>query len=151
MVLNSSGSAFPLGFAMARDQRAQPQHQSFSSSSPSDLIPSAESGAVEADGAVAGRDVERLAAAIQFAANGTATGVSLHLKRNSDTDVAVVGMCIDIGLEIVGKGERDAGVDGMNRPRGRYFGARQGTDLRSEEHTSELQSPDPLVCRLLLA
>src|SRR5258708_23149051 len=25
-----------------------------------------------------------------------------------------------------------------------------GTDLRSEEHTSELQSPDHLVCRLLL-
>ena len=49
------------------------------------------------------RRVERLAAAIQFAANGTATGVSLHLKRNSDADVTVVGMCIDIGLEVVGK------------------------------------------------
>src|SRR5947208_10703199 len=28
--------------------------------------------------------------------------------------------------------------------------APQGTDARSEEHTSELQSPDHLVCRLLL-
>src|SRR5215216_682572 len=28
--------------------------------------------------------------------------------------------------------------------------ARTTTDLRSEEHTSELQSPDHLVCRLLL-
>src|SRR5258708_29795688 len=27
---------------------------------------------------------------------------------------------------------------------------RRGTELRSEEHTSELQSPDHLVCRLLL-
>src|SRR5258708_20003041 len=28
--------------------------------------------------------------------------------------------------------------------------ARRGDGLRSEEHTSELQSPDHLVCRLLL-
>src|SRR5258708_32055982 len=28
--------------------------------------------------------------------------------------------------------------------------ARRSRDLRSEEHTSELQSPDHLVCRLLL-
>src|SRR5690348_18453586 len=34
----------------------------------------------------------------------------------------------------------------------RYFRrrSRQGTPLRSEEHTSELQSPVHLVCRLLL-
>src|SRR5258708_23649183 len=31
------------------------------------------------------------------------------------------------------------GIGGMQRP-----------DMRSEEHTSELQSPDHLVCRLLL-
>src|SRR5207244_5902335 len=30
------------------------------------------------------------------------------------------------------------------------FGVAQGEILRSEEHTSELQSPDHLVCRLLL-
>src|SRR5258708_24478247 len=29
-------------------------------------------------------------------------------------------------------------------------GTRQGSTHRSEEHTSELQSPDHLVCRLLL-
>src|SRR5258708_32030341 len=29
-------------------------------------------------------------------------------------------------------------------------GAGRGSDRRSEEHTSELQSPDHLVCRLLL-
>src|SRR5947208_5162886 len=34
---------------------------------------------------------------------------------------------------------------GRCRPRGR-----PGRRLRSEEHTSELQSPDHLVCRLLL-
>src|SRR5947208_116164 len=30
------------------------------------------------------------------------------------------------------------------------YGAREGQKIRSEEHTSELQSPDHLVCRLLL-
>src|SRR5258708_23327948 len=39
--------------------------------------------------------------------------------------------------------------------RGRLVGSggflRAPEDLRSEEHTSELQSPDHLVCRLLLA
>src|SRR5947208_9233889 len=34
------------------------------------------------------------------------------------------------------------------QPRGRH--AAGGGALRSEEHTSELQSPDHLVCRLLL-
>src|SRR5258708_23697500 len=39
------------------------------------------------------------------------------------------------------------------RPTGRIFGlrvARSPAPPRSEEHTSELQSPDHLVCRLLL-
>src|SRR5258708_31290569 len=33
---------------------------------------------------------------------------------------------------------------------GNHRGWRLRADLRSEEHTSELQSPDHLVCRLLL-
>src|SRR5258708_29205242 len=33
---------------------------------------------------------------------------------------------------------------------GRVCGPGGGADQRSEEHTSELQSPDHLVCRLLL-
>src|SRR5256885_12046365 len=37
----------------------------------------------------------------------------------------------------------DAAIDGP-------FGKHRGTGLRSEEHTSELQSPCNLVCRLLL-
>src|SRR5438552_5651090 len=32
----------------------------------------------------------------------------------------------------------------------KYGGAKAHHDFRSEEHTSELQSPDHLVCRLLL-
>src|SRR5438552_1070997 len=34
--------------------------------------------------------------------------------------------------------------------RARRLGRLRGTRMRSEEHTSELQSPDHLVCRLLL-
>src|SRR5258708_20566575 len=43
-------------------------------------------------------------------------------------------------------GERD---DGFTVDR-RRFGVDRETVVRSEEHTSELQSPDHLVCRLLL-
>src|SRR5258708_14730469 len=42
----------------------------------------------------------------------------------------------------------DAGVPGTN-PQGQPTSA-IGVAARSEEHTSELQSPDHLVCRLLL-
>src|SRR5258708_10168102 len=47
------------------------------------------------------------------------------------------------------------GVDGGEvvrrfRRRGRQGGAAANWIARSEEHTSELQSPDHLVCRLLL-
>src|SRR5207244_13033698 len=52
--------------------------------------------------------------------------------------------------EDVARGDR-FGVDeeaGKRRVRG--IGRRRGQHERSEEHTSELQSPDQLVCRLLL-
>src|SRR5258708_9127322 len=39
---------------------------------------------------------------------------------------------------------------GRGRDRARYRAFRQRLVERSEEHTSELQSPDHLVCRLLL-
>src|SRR5258708_15281436 len=38
----------------------------------------------------------------------------------------------------------------VNRPRENLRGYSSPRDSRSEEHTSELQSPDHLVCRLLL-
>src|SRR5258708_20103712 len=41
------------------------------------------------------------------------------------------------------------GAGTSSETRGPY-GRGRGTKLRSEEHTSELQSPDHLVCRLLL-
>src|SRR5258708_37325233 len=41
-------------------------------------------------------------------------------------------------------------VQGSCKPRNRWEGCQVAFHLRSEEHTSELQSPDHLVCRLLL-
>src|SRR5207244_13236272 len=43
-----------------------------------------------------------------------------------------------------------AGAGIRNPSRFRTFAGPQSPTLRSEEHTSELQSPDHLVCRLLL-
>src|SRR5207248_9796449 len=43
--------------------------------------------------------------------------------------------------------QRDEGIDGQ---RAEQVGDRVDDELRSEEHTSELQSPYDLVCRLLL-
>src|SRR5437763_13480846 len=56
----------------------------------------------------------------------------------------------DAGLLPRGLPQRAAAVSGPDLP-GNRPGARQLVDsLRSEEHTSELQSPMYLVCRLLL-
>src|SRR5207244_5124273 len=51
-----------------------------------------------------------------------------------------------------GRGRGDLCPDPCRRPCGRpdHAGAQIGPQGRSEEHTSELQSPDHLVCRLLL-
>src|SRR5258708_18710570 len=49
-----------------------------------------------------------------------------------------------LGLHVVNTGEDEAkSLPGVRTHLGDWFG-------RSEEHTSELQSPDHLVCRLLL-
>src|SRR5258708_15875219 len=41
-------------------------------------------------------------------------------------------------------------IHSTNQGTGRPWGSRGNECIRSEEHTSELQSPDHLVCRLLL-
>src|SRR5690348_17988446 len=46
--------------------------------------------------------------------------------------------------------EVDDFLVGALRDTGEHVGLRRRLDLRSEEHTSELQSPVHLVCRLLL-
>src|SRR5258708_28047803 len=52
---------------------------------------------------------------------------------------------IEIG-QYVGRVKNDSVAVDQHR----HFGARIPDGQRSEEHTSELQSPDHLVCRLLL-
>src|SRR5947208_10346363 len=47
-------------------------------------------------------------------------------------------------------GTVDAAHLPVDLPGRAYLRAGSGTPVRSEEHTSELQSPDHLVCRLLL-
>src|SRR5438552_13426262 len=51
-------------------------------------------------------------------------------------------------------GMNGAGAGGIvpmvERDRSGFYDDNHGTGMRSEEHTSELQSPDHLVCRLLL-
>src|SRR5258708_13669593 len=59
-------------------------------------------------------------------------------------DVAIAIMAM-----ITPKRTSDPQLIAKNLPLVRFFGAGGGTP-RSEEHTSELQSPDHLVCRLLL-
>src|SRR5258708_16503755 len=55
-----------------------------------------------------------------------------------DSNVATVSLTVDAALDITPTTLRE-GVVLENQP-----------PIRSEEHTSELQSPDHLVCRLLL-
>src|SRR5205085_10823088 len=81
---------------------------------------------------------------------------------SNDLTQLTLGLDRDSGLVAEGFDERDAAVKAMLsmairacRKQGKYVGiCGQGPsdhpDLRSEEHTSELQSQSNLVCRLLL-
>src|SRR5258708_27292119 len=53
-------------------------------------------------------------------------------------------------LEVFTQEFIEQSLDQFRRLGGMRQGARTGHAPRSEEHTSELQSPDHLVCRLLL-
>src|SRR5207244_11649319 len=91
---------------------------------------------------------------------------SFPTRRSSDLDDEIGMEALDrIGQDLL-RGERlEIFVDGLEHHRWKIPGARSGlcecpADVpvedgeyladRSEEHTSELQSPDHLVCRLLL-
>src|SRR5207244_8122513 len=71
---------------------------------------------------------------------------SFPTRRSSDLFVLDVAQLLDVadgGAEGLDIGEHAGGFGGG------HDGDSEGS-LRSEEHTSELQSPDHLVCRLLL-
>src|SRR3989454_9383003 len=77
------------------------------------------------------RSIERLG-------YGTAQGSS---TRGGLRGLAVMAQRLEHGLDVAFT------IDG---PRGPRYIAKPGPVMRSEEHTSELQSPCNLVCRLLL-
>src|SRR5258708_16054250 len=58
------------------------------------------------------------------------------------------------GINSAGSGPEFAEIQSFNGPESSFFHTPSKmpltSDKRSEEHTSELQSPDHLVCRLLL-
>src|SRR5438105_10633087 len=60
------------------------------------------------------------------------------------------GLAVRISIQSRGK-SRPAAIDNCSDPQNRPFTSMsQGAPVRSEEHTSELQSRVELVCRLLL-
>src|SRR5438034_8004728 len=74
---------------------------------------------------------------------------SFPTRRSSDLGFG--GSCLPKDLSALIKAAEDNGVDvGMLREVERINTARVDRLLRSEEHTSELQSHSDLVCRLLL-
>src|SRR5258708_11035511 len=79
-----------------------------------------------------------------FFFNDTATTEIYTLSLHDALPICrdLLGHQSEPGAEVAAFGEYVSSTD-----RG-YHGARN--DRRSEEHTSELQSPDHLVCRLLL-
>src|SRR5207244_11082996 len=56
------------------------------------------------------------------------------------------GHVLELFLDLIG----EAPIAPLGQPRNDGFAAHDPEHGRSEEHTSELQSPDHLVCRLLL-
>src|SRR5256885_13272796 len=69
---------------------------------------------------------------------------TLELKElTCGNEVAVRELLARLGVALVDQSTAWAADDGNSRARHRYI-------VRSEEHTSELQSPCNLVCRLLL-
>src|SRR5207244_9266149 len=74
-------------------------------------------------------------------------------RRSSDLRwrVAIATRAASIIASASALGARVRGGDGRRSASTRFLALRRPSPpLRSEEHTSELQSPDHLVCRLLL-
>src|SRR5258708_25488421 len=72
------------------------------------------------------------------------------LFRSQKQVAACLDCCVRPRLVSRGDGHGGAVVQRQINGVAERQGFRRAIDLRSEEHTSELQSPDHLVCRLLL-
>src|SRR2546426_6652081 len=69
---------------------------------------------------------------------------------NDTATTEIYTLSLHDALPISARARRRAPCAPRLRPRGRARRAEAGDRVRSEEHTSELQSPCNLVCRLLL-
>src|SRR5258708_24459900 len=69
---------------------------------------------------------------------------------NDTATTEIYTLSLHDALPILGGSEGSAGVDADEERRPRRLVVLRRRRGRSEEHTSELQSPDHLVCRLLL-
>src|SRR5258708_38549619 len=87
-----------------------------------------------------------------FFFNDTATTEIYTLSLHDALPIYFLGFLVrDLGLELLL--ERHHQLDGVERVRAQVIDERRlvlDFGFRSEEHTSEFQSPDHLVCRLLL-
>src|SRR5207244_7514422 len=97
----------------------------------------------------AGRGARRLVAAAAEKGADAAAGrprAEMDVRRDRGSFQPLVAQLVVDGLGIVVDLRREPARPGCGERRRRLLEAAQ----RSEEHTSELQSPDHLVCRLLL-
>src|SRR5207244_11346758 len=79
------------------------------------------------------------------------SAVSQHRCRRREFPAAGLGAAGPAIARVRrGAATNTATVKRLSRRTIRAAGCRHAKPLRSEEHTSELQSPDHLVCRLLL-
>src|SRR5437764_14520281 len=83
---------------------------------------------------------------ILFFFNATATTEIYTLSLHDALPICTAHLCAHRGLHVVSRGPFSP--DAERGPLGRD--RRNDEPARSEEHTSELQSPMYLVCRLLL-
>src|SRR5256885_1193199 len=96
-------------------------------------------GQVAAGALLAGQGIASLSHGVQ---HGQAAGL-VEIQADAQADL--------VGARVLLKGfhQRQDGISGVGRDVAEHRGA-CGIEGRSEEHTSELQSPCNLVCRLLL-
>src|SRR5690606_40368110 len=82
---------------------------------------------------------------------GGGFGAKINVYREQ---VVVVALALRLGRPVRWQEGRGEGMLGMGHGRAQHqrmqLGARRDGTVRSEEHTSELQSRENLVCRLLL-